>query len=112
VGKALEVLLTRGAEQDLGELHAFIATAESPARADAVLERLITAIERLQSAPVRGAQPPELLALGIREYRQLVVKPWRIVYRLIGSVVYVYLVADSRRDLRSLLLRRILVPGS
>lgn len=111
MGNGLEVLLTRGAERDLGELHAYIAASESPARADAVLERLITAIERLQSAPDRGAHPPELLALGILEYRQLVVKPWRIVYRVNGPVVYVYLVTDSRRDLRSLLLRRLLLAG-
>ena len=106
--KRCEVLLTRGAEQDLQEIHQYLLQAESPARADAVFERVVAALERLQRTPERGACPPELLALGIREYRQLVLKPRRIIYRVVGSAVYVYLVADSRRDMQALLSRRLL----
>ena len=108
MARRLEVLLTRGAEQDLSALYEYLCSAESPARADAVLERIVAAVTRLQSSPERGTHPPELLALGIREYRQLVLKPWRIIYRVIGAAVYVYLIADSRRDMQSLLSRRLL----
>jgi len=49
-----------------------------------------------------------LLALGIREYRETAFKPYRIVYRVTGKRLYVYLIADGRRDLQSLLARRFL----
>jgi toxin ParE1/3/4 len=49
-----------------------------------------------------------LLALGIRDYRETFFKPYRIIYRVEGKRVYVYLIADGRRDMQSLLERRLL----
>lgn len=66
------------------------------------------ATERLASFPERGPYPPELLGLGIREYRQTYFKPYRLVYRVIGKQVIIYLIADGRRDMQSLLSRRLL----
>ena len=43
--------------------------------------------------------PKELLALGIREYRETFFKPYRIIYRVIDDKAYVYLIADGRRDM-------------
>ncbi len=60
----------------------------------------------LSSFPERGSHPKELPALGIREYRQTCFKPYRMVYRLVEKRVYVYLIADGRRDMQTLLARR------
>jgi toxin ParE1/3/4 len=49
-----------------------------------------------------------LLALGIREYRQTFFKPYRMICRIAGKRVYVYLIADGRRDMQTLLGRRML----
>ena len=65
-------------------------------------------IESLSSFPERGSFPKELLELGIREYRQTFFKPYRVIYRIIGQIVYVQLIVDSRRDMVSLLARRML----
>jgi toxin ParE1/3/4 len=46
--------------------------------------------------------------LGIREYRQSFFKLYRVIYRVIGEQVIIYLIADSRRDMQSLLSRRLL----
>jgi toxin ParE1/3/4 len=62
----------------------------------------------LAQNPARGAHPKELLELEMREYRETLFKPYRIIYRVIGRRVYVYLVADGRRDMQSLLARRLL----
>jgi toxin ParE1/3/4 len=35
-------------------------------------------------------------------------KPYRILYRVIGNKVYVLLIADGRRDVQTLLQRRLL----
>jgi len=58
--------------------------------------------------PARGNYPKELVALGFREWRGVFFKPYRIIYRVIGKDVYVYLIADGRRDMQSLLAWRLL----
>ncbi|WP_427501125.1 type II toxin-antitoxin system RelE/ParE family toxin [Methylomonas sp. MED-D] len=103
-----QVLLTRGAEQDLESLYDYIAEFDSPANADAVLDKLLQTLDDLASFPERGNFPKELAALGIQEYRQVFFKPYRIVYRIIARQVYVYLIADGRRDMQALLTRRLL----
>lgn len=103
-----EVLLTAGAGRDLEAIHDYIAEAESPARAAQVLRRLRRAAERLAEFPERGGYPGELLALGIRDYRQLVLEPYRMIYRIIGRQVFIIVIADSRRDMQALLARRLL----
>jgi toxin ParE1/3/4 len=48
------------------------------------------------------------VGLGIKEYRQVFVKPYRLIYRVMGADVVVYVIADGRRDMQSLLTRRLL----
>jgi toxin ParE1/3/4 len=103
-----EVLLTAGAEKDLEEIHNYIAEFDSQASADQVLVQLLEVSERLATLPNRGSNPRELVALGIREYRQIVFKPFRLIYRVIDKKIYIYLIADGRRDMQSLLARRLL----
>jgi toxin ParE1/3/4 len=84
-----EVLLTEGAERDLEEVYDYIEKLDSAKSADYVLDKLLEAAERPGQFPVRGPYPPELLALGIREYRQTHFKPYRLVYRVIGKQVII-----------------------
>jgi toxin ParE1/3/4 len=103
-----EVLLTEGAERDLEEIYDYIEKFDSAKSANYVLDKLLEAAEHLGQYPERGPYPPELLALGIRDYRQTYFKPYRLVYRVIGKQVIIYLIADGRRDMQSLLSRRLL----
>ena len=107
-GRKYEVLLTAGAEQDLESIYDYIAEFDCKANADYVLDRLLEVVESLTAFPERGAYPKELAALGIRDYRQTVFKPYRVIYRVIGQRVYIYVIADGRRDIQSLLARRLL----
>lgn len=102
------VLLTDDAARDLDELYDYIAVYDAPEKADYVLEQIEKAFSSLSEFPERGAYPKELLALGIREYREIFFKPYRIIYRVLGKNVYVLLIVDGRRDMRSLLERRLL----
>ncbi|MGH8667165.1 MAG: type II toxin-antitoxin system RelE/ParE family toxin [Burkholderiales bacterium] len=106
-----EVLLTQDGQNDLEELHEYIAEHDSRERAEHVLDRIEAALADLAAFPARGPHPKELLALGIREFRQTYFKPYRIVYRVDRSRVFVYLIADGRRDLQTLLARRMLGAG-
>ena len=107
-GYKYEVLLTEGAEQDLESIYDYIAEFDCKANADYVLDRLFEIVESLTAFPERGAYPKELMALGIRDYRQTAFKPYRVIYRVMAQKVYIYVIADGRRDMQSLLARRLL----
>ena len=102
-----EVLLTEDALRDLEEICDYIAEHDAPGKAVLVLEQIEKAITSLANYPGRGGYPKELLPLGIREYRQTYFKPYRVIYRIVGKRVYIYLVADGRRDMQTLLARRL-----
>ena len=106
-----EVVLTGDAEQDLQELYDYIAEHDAPAKANYVLDSIEQLLASLANMPERGAWTKELLALGIREYRETYFKPYRVIYRVIQSdkrrMVYVYLIVDGRRDMQAQLQRRM-----
>jgi len=62
----------------------------------------------LSESPERGTYPKELLALGIRDYREIFFKPYRVIYQVIGDKAHVLLIVDGRRDMQALLQRRLL----
>ena len=102
------VLLTQGAEQDVESIHGHISEFDSVVNANNVLDRLMEVVARLAQFPERGAYPKELAALGIKDYRQTAFKPYRVIYRVLGRQVVIYLIVDGRRDLQSVLARRLL----
>lgn len=107
----MQVRLTAGAEHDLSSIHwrrLVQRGAEGSDGAEALLNRLVEGIEGLAGYPERGPVPPELEALGIRAYRQLSLPPYRVIYLPDNAIVTVLIVADSRRDFRTLLEERML----
>jgi len=102
------VFLTKDATADLTELYDYILINDSSRKADYVLQKIEKNFSSLSEFPERGAYPKELLKLGVREYREIFFKPYRIIYRIINKKVYVFLIADGRRDMQSLLQRRLL----
>ena len=102
------VLLTEDAAADLADIVDYVVAADGPQRARRVLDQFETTIARLEELSERGPHPPELLALGIREYREVFFKPYRVIYRVQAPSVWVYVVADGRRDMQRLLARRLL----
>lgn len=104
----IEVFLTDDALGDLEAIGDYIAATDSPQQADYVLGKIEDAYLGLYDLPEGGVYPKELLDLGIRDYREIFFKPCRVIYRLQGERVDVYLIADGRRDMQSLLQRRLL----
>lgn len=102
------VRLTRGAEIDLEALHDFVNDSRPVEQADAPLDQLLAAIETLETFPLRGSVPREVDEMGIREFRQILVEPYRLIYRVDGKTVFVMVIADGRRDMQALLERRLL----
>ncbi|HOU52219.1 MAG TPA: type II toxin-antitoxin system RelE/ParE family toxin [Smithella sp.] len=103
-----EVFLTADAVRDIEEIYQYIARHDAPGKAQNVLTKIEKTFESLSKSPERGTYPKELLTLGIREYREVFFKPYRLLYRTIGSRVYILLIVDGRRDMQSLLQLRLL----
>jgi toxin ParE1/3/4 len=105
---AYEVLLTDDAEIDLQDLYEYIAHSDSTQAAEHVSDRLEKIASTLAADPSRGSTPKELQSLGLGEYRQIFFKPYRLIYRVLEERVVIYLIADGRRNMQSLLSRRLL----
>ena len=105
---SFKVFLTADAVSDLEEIYEYIAEHDAPQKAEQILTRIERTFKILSESPERGAYPNELLTLGIREYRQIFFKPYRVIYRIMGDRVYVLLIVDGRRDMETLLQRRLL----
>ena len=106
-----QVVLTEDAERDLEDIVTHVATHDSQRNAEHVLNRILEIAESLSAAPTRGSCPKELRGLGDQDYRQVFFKPYRLIYRVVGDRVVIYLIADGRRDMQSLLARRLLGGG-
>lgn len=101
------VRFTKGAQADLREIHAYISQNDSRENADYVAREIVRAALNLRNFPSRGSYPPELLRKGSRSYRQIFFKPYRIFYRIRGKTVHIGVIADGRRNLQTLLMRRL-----
>ncbi len=93
--------------RDLEELVSYITT-DSELDANRVLNRLEKRAAALESNPRRGRVVPELAHFGMRTWRELVVRPYRVVYRIEADTMTALAVVDGRRDLEDLLLERLL----
>jgi toxin ParE1/3/4 len=102
------VLVTEDAQRDLDDIHPDIASQDGLDRADALLDGLGATLSKLTKFPNREEYPPELVALGIRQFRQVHYKPYRAIYQVTGADIHVLAVADGRRDMQVLLQRRLL----
>jgi toxin ParE1/3/4 len=102
------VRLTAAAQQDLDDVYEYVASHDAVLKAEQLLDKIGQALDGLATFPERGAVTKELLAIGIRDYRETYFKPYRIIYQVEGGNVNVYVVADGRRDMATLLQKRLL----
>lgn len=80
---------------------------DSPSNARGVGSRLRESVQDLSTFPERGRVVPEFLDVGIQRWRELVVSPHRIVYRIEGDKVFIEVIFDSRRDSETVLFDRL-----
>lgn len=103
-----KISLTNAALRDLEEIDDYLTATGSAQTAKRILGKIEDGLLSLCDMPEPGSYPKELLRLGVREFREIILKPYRIVYRVRGESIYIYLIADGRRDMRTLLSRRLL----
>lgn len=100
-----EVEWAHVAENDLKEIINYIAI-DSPANALKILKKIKNKASSLYTMPERCRIVPELKDQGIMQYRELIIAPWRIMFRITGMKVFILSVLDSRRNIEDLLLNR------
>jgi toxin ParE1/3/4 len=103
-----EVELTQGAEGDLEEIHGYHMQVRGADDADALIDEFLSVIESLEVFPDRGAIPEEIEGLGLKDFRQVLIRQFRLIYRVIELRVVILVIADGRRDMQTLLERRLL----
>jgi toxin ParE1/3/4 len=103
-----KVYIIEDAEQDIIDIYDYIALSDSIDKAEYVLNNIEGKCSSLSEFPNRGHFPPELERIGIFEYREIHFKPYRIIYQVVDSKVYVHCVLDGRRELQKLLENRLL----
>lgn len=97
------------AEKDLKRIVEYIAE-DSPANALKILKKIKQKASSLYTLPERGRIVPELQDQGISIYSELIIPPWRIIYRISEMKVYVLSVFDARQNVEDILLKRLIYP--
>ena len=104
--KTYEVLWSETAENDLIKIIEYIAQS-SPDNALKILEEIREQVEDLSFFSEKCRIVPELYSQGITLYREMVISPWRVQYRIADSQVFVLSVLDSRQNIEDILLQRL-----
>jgi toxin ParE1/3/4 len=101
------IRITKAARRDLEEIYRWIAENDSPEKAGYVLDRLGEVSKSIAAFPHRGSRPKELPARIGADYRQVFFKPYRLIYEVSRNGVVIHLIADGRRNMQGLLMRRL-----
>lgn len=97
-----QIIWTEPALMDLDEIAEYIALSNPYAAANLVKE-IFTKVERLEQFPKSGKHPLEIPEL---HYREVVIPPCRVFYRLEKDLVYIAHVCRDERSLRKFLIER------
>lgn len=108
VAETFEVLWSETAIADLEGILRYAAANWNATAACDLHVKLRRKIRSLSRHPRRCRVVPELQDLGVMDFREMVLPPHRVIFRLYGRDLVLVGVLDSRRDLEELLLARAL----
>jgi len=109
MNKTYKIKWTSNAKEDLLNIvHTIKKDSLSAARK--VYERIKEKAQSSNFFPLRGRVVPELQKEGITIYRELIMQPWRIVYKIEDDTVYIMAIFDARQNVEELLLQKLLLP--
>jgi toxin ParE1/3/4 len=105
--KTYIVNVSRSAKNDLREIIQFISK-NNPMNASVVLKKIESRINSLENFPERGGYVPELLKHNIKDYRQLIEPPWKIIYNIDNNNLNILIIIDSRRNTQDILVEKLI----
>lgn len=95
-----QIKWTEPALNDLNEIAEYIAL-DKPAAAKKLVSSVLKSVKRLKEFPESGKRPSELPKTN---YREVIVGPCRVFYRIEGKKVYILYVMRGERELRQFIL--------
>jgi toxin ParE1/3/4 len=104
----MKVVILDSAEQDLKELRRYVVKNFSQTTWLKTYSKLKESIRNLATFPLLGAVPPELESLNMNQYRQIISGMNRVIYEPRADAVYIYMIVDTRRNLETLLMQRLM----
>lgn len=96
------------AADDYESILVYVARQSGVVRARQLNEKMSAKISALETSPSSCRAVPELRREGLTAYRELIVRPYRVMFRIRGQEVVLLAVVDGRRDLHELLWQRAL----
>lgn len=105
--KKYEIIWAKVAEKDLANIIEYIAN-DSPSNGLKILKKIKEKTSSLYHSPKRGRVIPELQEQGIFQYRELIISPWRVIYRISEKDIYILSVFDSRQNVEDVLFKRLI----
>ena len=102
-----EVILLKEADNDLNSIYSHLKRVATKSIAQKEIELLETACVSLTENPERGSTPKELPPGGQYNLQQLIIKKYRIFYKVVESNVVIYGIIHGKRNIRALLMQRM-----
>ena len=103
-----KVYIISDAEEDILDIYNYVLINDSEQKAEYLVKKIEETCLSLKKYQNRGHIPPELERIGVYSFKEIHFKPYRIMYEVIESIVYVHCVLDGRRSLQELLENRLL----
>ena len=102
-----KIIWTNVAEKDLRNIIEYISV-DSHHDALKILKKIQQSASSLYTVPERGRIVPELQDQGILQYRAIVIRPWRLIYRIAEREIVVLSFIGSRMNVEDILLNRLI----
>lgn len=105
---SFKVIFLQPAEHDLKELRDYILKNFGKDAWQACYTKIKDSVNAIETFPEGGKIPDELESLNLIQYRQVISGMNRIIYEIRQDLIYIHVVCDARKDMKSLLTKRLL----
>ncbi|AKS06868.1 type II toxin-antitoxin system RelE/ParE family toxin [Pseudomonas trivialis] len=103
-----KVVILHSAKRDLKEIKSYLIRQFSTSTWQQSYDALKQAMRRVETQPYAGSIPEEIEKLNLSQYRQVVSGMNRIIYEIRDQMIYIHIIADTRKNLQALLLRNLI----
>lgn len=104
----LKLLILTDAQEDTKDLRRYILKSFGAQTWKQTSAELAATFENIRQFPQSGYVPAELADFGGLHFREMLSGQNRVIYEVRGGTIYIHVITDMRRDLRTLLQKRML----
>ncbi|WP_168788225.1 type II toxin-antitoxin system RelE/ParE family toxin [Paraburkholderia aromaticivorans] len=103
-----KLLILEEAQEDMKDLRRYILRSFGAETWNQTSSQLAVTFQNIKQIPQSGYVPTELSDFGGLNFREALSGQNRVIYEVRGDTIYIHVVTDTRRDLRTLLQKRLL----